>query len=121
MICCLGLFAGLAAGSAIGGPWTFIAPAAGFGVGLVADMKLMRGRHENNGSDGSHGGGCCGVGHMGREGTESRLKDPVCGVTIEDNTARYRAQFKGKPYYFCSFECESSFKEHPESYREFNS
>ncbi len=26
----------------IGGPWIFIAPAAGFGLGLIADMKLMK-------------------------------------------------------------------------------
>lgn len=42
MMCCIGLFAGLAIGAAMGGPWIFIAPAAGFGLGLVADMKLMK-------------------------------------------------------------------------------
>jgi len=29
----------------LGGPWTLIAPAAGFGIGLVADMKFMHGHH----------------------------------------------------------------------------
>ena len=85
MLCCLGLFAGLAVGSTTGGPWTFIAPAAGFGFGLMGDMKLMRGHRKNNGS---HGAGCCGVGHIGEEGADSRLKDPICGKTIEDKTAR---------------------------------
>jgi YHS domain-containing protein len=113
MLCCLGLFAGLAVGSATGGPWTFIAPAAGFGFGLLGDMKLLRGDRKNNGS---HGAGCCGVGHMGEEGADSRLKGPVCGKTIEDKTARYRATFKGNAYYLCSFECESSFKDNPERY-----
>jgi len=116
MLCCLGLFVGLAVGSATGGPWTFIAPAAGFGFGLMGDMKLMRGHHTNNGSHGSHGAGCCGVGHMGEEGADSRLKDPVCGKTIEDKTATYRATFKGNAYYLCSLECESSFKDNPERY-----
>ena len=45
MLCCLGLIGGLAVGQSLGGPWTYIAPAAGFGIGLIADMKLMKGHH----------------------------------------------------------------------------
>lgn len=45
MLCCVGLIGGSVVGQALGGPWTFIAPAAGFGVGLVADMKMMKGLH----------------------------------------------------------------------------
>lgn len=116
MICCLGLFAGLAVGSSIEGPWTFIAPATGFGLGLLADMKLMRGQRENTGHDGSHGGSCCVGGLMSGKEPESPLKDPVCGITLEDTTAHYRAQFKEIAYYFCSVECESSFKANPERY-----
>jgi hypothetical protein len=44
VICCLGLFAGVYVGSMLGGPWTFIAPILGFGLGLVGDSKLMGGR-----------------------------------------------------------------------------
>ncbi len=46
MLCCVGLFGGFAVGQALGGPWTVIAPAAGFGIGLVADMKMMRGHQK---------------------------------------------------------------------------
>jgi len=46
----------------------------------------------------------------------SKTLSPVCGKTIEDKTARYRATFKGNAYYLCSFECESSFKDNPERY-----
>jgi len=49
MLCCVGLFGGLAVGQSLGGPWTVIAPAAGFAVGLVADMKLMKGMHKSAG------------------------------------------------------------------------
>lgn len=45
MLCCVGLFGGLAVGQYLGGPWTFIAPATGFGVGFVGDMKLMHKMH----------------------------------------------------------------------------
>lgn len=41
MLCCIGLFVGLAVGAALGGPWIFIAPATGFVLGLIADMKFM--------------------------------------------------------------------------------
>lgn len=43
MLCCVGLIGGLAVGQALGGPWTVIAPAAGFAIGLMADMKFMHG------------------------------------------------------------------------------
>ena len=51
MFCCLGLFAGFAAGAVLGGPWSFLAPAAGFGLGLIGDMMLLKhglhGTHKN--------------------------------------------------------------------------
>lgn len=45
MLCCVGLIGGLAVGQSLGGPWTYIAPAAGFGIGLLADMKFMHKMH----------------------------------------------------------------------------
>ncbi|MGH8222147.1 MAG: hypothetical protein ACREQZ_04155 [Woeseiaceae bacterium] len=36
-------------GQALGGPWTFIGPAAGFGIGLVGDMKMMKHFHKKAG------------------------------------------------------------------------
>ncbi len=45
MLCCAGLIGGMAVGQYLGGPWTFVAPAAGFGLGLMADMKFMKGHH----------------------------------------------------------------------------
>jgi hypothetical protein len=47
MFCCVGLVGGFAVGQYLGGPWTVVAPAAGFGVGLLADMKLMKGMHKS--------------------------------------------------------------------------
>ena len=52
MLCCVGLIGGMAVGQSLGGPWTYIAPVAGFGIGLVADMKFMKGMH---GKKGGHG------------------------------------------------------------------
>jgi hypothetical protein len=46
MLCCAGLIGGTLVGQALGGPWTFIGPAAGFGLGLLGDMKMMKGFHK---------------------------------------------------------------------------
>ena len=49
MLCCLGLFGGFAVGSVLGGPWSFIGPVIGFGLGLIGDMKLMgHGLHQTS-------------------------------------------------------------------------
>lgn len=45
MLCCAGLIGGMVVGQYLGGPWTVIAPAAGFGIGLAADMKFMKACH----------------------------------------------------------------------------
>jgi len=113
MLCCLGLFAGFALGSMLGGPWTFIAPAIGFGLGLLGDMKLVHGKH---GSHGGFEGGCCGGGHTHDEKVEENTKDLVCGMQVDEKTTKYKAKFREKTYYFCSSECESTFKENPERY-----
>jgi predicted ABC-type transport system involved in lysophospholipase L1 biosynthesis ATPase subunit len=42
MLCCLGLVAGLAVGSALGGPWALIASVAGLGLGLIGDLTLIK-------------------------------------------------------------------------------
>jgi hypothetical protein len=51
MLCCLGLVAGFAVGSVLGGPWALIAPVAGLGLGLVGDLTLIKhglhGIHKN--------------------------------------------------------------------------
>jgi hypothetical protein len=47
MLCCVGLFGGYYVGQSLGGPWTYIAPAAGFGVGLLADMKYIHKTHKD--------------------------------------------------------------------------
>lgn len=49
MLCCVGLIGGLAVGQSLGGPWIVVAPAAGFAIGLAADLKFMKGLHKHAG------------------------------------------------------------------------
>jgi YHS domain-containing protein len=39
--------------------------------------------------------------------------DPVCGMTVEVATARYRATNEGRTYYFCSAGCLDRFTADP--------
>src|SRR3989344_3339732 len=42
--------------------------------------------------------------------------DPVCGMTVEPETAAARAAHEGKTYYFCSIHCHEKFAADPASY-----
>lgn len=45
-----------------------------------------------------------------------QVKDPVCGMMIEDSAATGRSTYQGKTYYFCSAECKKSFDANPAQY-----
>jgi len=44
------------------------------------------------------------------------VKDPVCGMTIEDTDAPEHADYKGTTYYFCSTSCREEFEANPDDY-----
>jgi YHS domain-containing protein len=44
--------------------------------------------------------------------------DPVCGMEINEDSAKAQTQFAGKKYYFCSEDCRKKFEEHPDEYME---
>jgi len=43
-------------------------------------------------------------------------KDPVCGMTVKIDGAKYTADYKGTKYYFCSEGCKTEFSKNPEKY-----
>jgi YHS domain-containing protein len=43
-------------------------------------------------------------------------KDPVCGMKIDENTAKAQTQYHGQKYSFCSDECKQKFERNPEQY-----
>ena len=47
-----------------------------------------------------------------------KVKDPVCGMLIEQSGAVARSDFEGTTYYFCSEECKRDFDQNPERYLE---
>ena len=38
------------------------------------------------------------------------LRDPVCGVNLDEKTAKYKISHDGEKYYFCSVKCKKKFK-----------
>ncbi len=45
-----------------------------------------------------------------------KVKDPVCGMTIEDSDAAAKSAYHGTTCYFCSTSCKEDFDKDPESY-----
>jgi Cu+-exporting ATPase len=44
------------------------------------------------------------------------VKDPVCGMMIDEKTAAATSQYKGRTYYFCAAVCKERFDRSPQSY-----
>ena len=45
-----------------------------------------------------------------------KVKDPVCGMTVDPQTAKHRAEAAGATYYFCSSKCREKFVAEPARY-----
>lgn len=43
-------------------------------------------------------------------------KDPVCGMTVEEDKAPATSEYKGKTYYFCAPGCKKAFDANPEQF-----
>src|SRR4051794_9073808 len=67
-----------------------------------------------SGCGASHGGGH--HDHHRHNGAEGKVKDPVCGMSVDPLTAEHRAEHSGQPFYFCSAGCRAKFIAAPEKY-----
>ncbi|UCE16633.1 MAG: YHS domain-containing protein [Candidatus Bathyarchaeota archaeon] len=43
-------------------------------------------------------------------------RDTVCGIVLDENTARFKIKFQGETYYFCSVTCKKRFKRNPRKF-----
>jgi len=43
-------------------------------------------------------------------------KDPVCGMNVDEKTAKFKSEHMGKTYYFCSQMCKTTFDKNPAKY-----
>ncbi len=54
-------------------------------------------------------------GHDHAQATHGEI-DPVCGMSVDPHTAKYRAEHAGRTYYFCSDGCRKKFEADPAKY-----
>jgi Cu+-exporting ATPase len=71
----------------------------------------------NTGKADAHAGSCCGGGHAPASTVpeSATLKDPVCGMTVTEQSA-HRHEHAAKMYYFCSAGCKTKFTADPAKY-----
>ena len=44
------------------------------------------------------------------------VKDPVCGMDVDETKTEFKAEHMGKTYYFCSASCKTKFEATPHEY-----
>ena len=42
--------------------------------------------------------------------------DPICGMDVEEKTAKFTSEYKGAKYYFCAPGCKHLFDKEPEKH-----
>jgi YHS domain-containing protein len=53
---------------------------------------------------------------MKGEAGMAQVRDVVCGMTIDSETAEHKSEYQGQTYYFCAPGCKSAFDKEPEKY-----
>jgi len=43
-------------------------------------------------------------------------KDPICGMNVDEKTAKFKSEHMGQTYYFCSQSCKTTFDKDPTKY-----
>ena len=61
---------------------------------------------------GSEAGACC----AGDKAAVGAAIDPVCGMSVNPQTAKHRFAYKGQDYFFCSARCRERFEAEPEKF-----
>jgi Cu+-exporting ATPase len=46
--------------------------------------------------------------------TKAKVRDPICGMTVDPATSKYRSEHQGQIYHFCSAGCRTKFAAAPE-------
>ncbi len=44
------------------------------------------------------------------------VKDPVCKMSVDEKMTKFRSDYQGVAYYFCSSECKKRFDTDPSRY-----
>ncbi len=44
------------------------------------------------------------------------MKDPICGMMVDEKTAKLKSEHEGQTFYFCSAGCKATFDKDPHRY-----
>ena len=44
------------------------------------------------------------------------VKDPICGMMVDEKKAKFKSDFNGKSFYFCAASCKATFDKSPAKY-----
>jgi Cu+-exporting ATPase len=85
---------------------------------MDSEEHAMTDRHHHShphvhGAGASHG---CGHHHATAAETETLVKDPVCGMSVDPAKTQHHADHAGHAYHFCSAGCRTKFAADPERY-----
>ena len=64
---------------------------------------------------------CCGHDHSGHgrhTHDSASVRDPVCGMTVDPATSKYRFDYRGETFHFCSAGCRTKFAADPVAWLE---
>jgi len=53
---------------------------------------------------------------MQSNGGSRMARDPICGMTVDEKSSKYKSEYKGKTYYFCMKGCKRAFDSNPEHF-----
>jgi Cu+-exporting ATPase len=56
------------------------------------------------------------IDHRGHHEASTAVKDPVCGMIVDRDTAAASYEYDGETYYFCAIRCKDRFATDPESF-----
>src|SRR3954454_6806946 len=61
---------------------------------------------------------CCGApgDHAHDHGAAAKVRDPVCGMTVDPATSKHRFDHHGETFHFCSAGCRTKFTADPAKY-----
>jgi xanthine dehydrogenase accessory factor len=47
---------------------------------------------------------------------QQEARDPICGMTVDSSSAKYKTEFRGALFYFCCAGCKQAFDKQPDKY-----
>src|SRR5258708_4071282 len=70
-------------------------------------------KHSDRGGDDDHSGHAH---HDRHTDGKARVRDPVCGMTVDPARSRHRFDYRGETFHFCSAGCRAKFAADPQKY-----